>query len=98
MWWNVLVEPEKVGRVVARLDRCQPIPGRAGIRLAYTVRAIFTKEIDVCPGITLTQPGRKVGHPGLVRRCLVRLGIVPLVPAWRALAQIRASEWERLDD
>lgn len=36
---------------------------------------------------------------GLAARQIVReLGIVPLVPAWRALAQIRASEWERFDD
>ena len=35
---------------------------------------------------------------GLAARQLVReLGVVPLAPAWRALAHPRASEWERSD-
>lgn len=35
---------------------------------------------------------------GLAARQIVReLGIIPVLPEWRELAKIRASEWERLD-
>src|SRR5687768_6661149 len=51
--WDVLVEAEKVGRVVTSLDRPEPIPSRAWVGLAHPRCALVAEEADVCAGILL---------------------------------------------
>ena len=51
--WDVLVEPEEVVRVVLRLDRGEPVPGRAGIGRTDARLALVAEEVDVRAGVAL---------------------------------------------
>src|SRR5215211_4481958 len=67
----VLVEPEKVHRVVATLDRSEPVPGRTRVGLADPPLALIAEKADVRTAVTLAQRRREVGYPVLVHRRLI---------------------------
>src|SRR6266511_1762718 len=63
---DVLVAVEQVGRVVATLDRRQPLPGRPRVGLADARRALVAQEVDVRAGVTVSQRRGEPVDPGLV--------------------------------
>src|SRR5918998_4458166 len=50
---DVLIEPEEVRRVVATLDRGEPIPGRPRVGLADPPLALVAEKVDVHTRVTL---------------------------------------------
>src|SRR5690606_2346094 len=62
---NVLVQPEKVLRVVAPLDGDQPLPCRSRVGVARARRAFVAEEVHVGSRIALAQRLRKRRHPRL---------------------------------
>ena len=63
---DVLVRAEQVVRVVAALDRAEPLPRRAGIRRADAFLALVGEEVDVRARVSLPQRVDRALDPGLV--------------------------------
>src|SRR5262245_29899126 len=61
--WDVVVEPEEVGRVVTTLDRPQPLPCRPWVGRADPRLALVAEEADVRPGVILAQRRREGRDP-----------------------------------
>ena len=62
---DVLVEPEDVVRVVAGLDRREPVPRRARVGRADALLALVAEEAGVRGRVALAQLAREAGDPRL---------------------------------
>src|SRR4029450_14124692 len=59
-WRDVLVAMEQVGRVVAGLDRRQPLPGRSRVGLAEPLLALVDHEADLGARVPLLPRRREL--------------------------------------
>jgi hypothetical protein len=79
---DVLVEPEQVGRVVASLDRPEPLPDRSWVGSSNSPMTLVPRKVHVRASVLLLQGRGKVRDPGLAygpilgtlvkRRCVLR--------------------------
>lgn len=56
--WDVLVEPEEIGRIVTTLDSRQTVPGRSRVGRAYARHAFVAEKVDIPARVTSTERRR----------------------------------------
>jgi hypothetical protein len=62
---DVVVAPQEVGRVVARLDHREAVPGRPRVGVARSRLAHVAEEVDLGSGVPLLRGSGEAGSPGL---------------------------------